>query len=67
LDVDQASPLDGLSLDAFAVEQDGLAAAEVDVGRGEVAQALVVALAVVCGHPAFTVACRIAKRWIPKR
>lgn len=34
--VDQASVLDGLSLDAFAVEQDGLAAAEVDVGRGQV-------------------------------
>jgi hypothetical protein len=31
--VDQAALLDGLALDAFAVEQDGLAAAEVDIGR----------------------------------
>jgi hypothetical protein len=47
--VDQASLLDGLSLDAFAFEQDGLAAAEIDVGRGEVTQALVVALVVIVG------------------
>jgi hypothetical protein len=45
--VDQASLLDGLSFDALAVEQDGLAAAEIDVSRGQVAQALVAALVVV--------------------
>ena len=45
--MEQAALLDGLPLDAFAVEQDGLGAAEVDVGRGKVAQALVVALVVV--------------------
>ena len=47
--VHQAAPLDGSSLDAFAVEQDGLAAAEVDVGRGQVAQALMVAVMIVMG------------------
>jgi hypothetical protein len=31
--VHQAALLDGLPLDAFTVEQDGLAAAEVDIGR----------------------------------
>jgi hypothetical protein len=31
LPVDQAPLLDGLALDAFAVEQDGLTAAEIDV------------------------------------
>ncbi|GGJ13865.1 hypothetical protein GCM10011320_21320 [Neoroseomonas lacus] len=45
--VDQASLLDRLSLDTFTLEQDGLAAAEVDVSRGKIAQALVVALVVV--------------------
>jgi hypothetical protein len=38
--VDQATLPDGLALDACAVEQGGLAAAEIDVGWGEVAQAL---------------------------
>jgi hypothetical protein len=34
----QAALLDGLSLDPFTFEEDGLAAAEVDVGRGEIHQ-----------------------------
>ena len=37
----QAAIGEGLTLDPCALAQDGLAAAEVDVGRGEVAQALV--------------------------
>ena len=41
--MDQASLLDGLALDAFSVEQNGLAAAEIDVSWGQVAQALVAA------------------------
>lgn len=47
--VDQAPLLDRLSLDALSVEQDGLAAVEVDIGRGQVAQALVVAVVIVVG------------------
>ena len=43
----QASRFDGLSFDPFALFQNGLAAAEVDIGRGEVLQALVVAPVVV--------------------
>ncbi len=43
----QAAPLDGLPLDAFALEEDRLSPAEVDVGRGEVVQALVHAAVVV--------------------
>ena len=39
--------LDGLSLDALAFLQDSLTAAEVDIGRGEIVQALVVAPVVV--------------------
>ena len=45
--VQQAAVLDGLSLDALALLQDGLTPAEVDVGGGEVVQALVDAAVVV--------------------
>jgi hypothetical protein len=45
--MDQASLLDGLALDAFSVEQNDLAAAEIDVSWGQVAQALVAAAVVV--------------------
>ncbi len=43
----QAALLDGLSLDALAFGQDGLPAAEVDIGGCEVAEALVSAAMVV--------------------
>ena len=43
----QAAIGDGLAFDPFAFEQNGLAAPEVDVGRGEIAWALVVAAMVV--------------------
>ena len=45
--VQQAALLDGLPLDALTLEQDGVSSAEVDVGRGEVIQALVRAVMVV--------------------
>ena len=45
--MDQASLLDGVALDACAVEQDGLAASEIDVGRGQVVQDLVAAVMIV--------------------
>jgi hypothetical protein len=38
----QAPAFDGLSLDPFSLQQDGLAAPEVDVGRGEIVEALMV-------------------------
>ena len=43
----QASLLDGLSFDPFSLQEDGLAAAEVDVGRREVVDALVIAAVVI--------------------
>ena len=53
--VQQAAALDGLSFDALPLAQDGGAAAEVDVGRGEVLQALVrAAVVVVCSTKAAT-------------
>src|SRR5262252_4298481 len=45
----QASVLDGLSFDPFSFQQDSLAAPEVDVGRGEVGDSLVVSQVVVVG------------------
>ena len=43
----QAPLFDGLSLDPFSLQQDGLAAPEVDVGGGKIVEALVVASMVV--------------------
>ena len=43
----QAATGDGLSFDPFSFDEDGLAPPEVDIGRGEIAQALVVAGMVV--------------------
>lgn len=43
----QATLSDGVSFDPFAFEQDGLAAPEVDVSRGEIVEALVVSAMVV--------------------
>ena len=43
----QAPGFKCLSFDPFSLQQNGLAAAEVDVGRCEIAQALVIALMVV--------------------
>jgi hypothetical protein len=42
-----AAVLDGFLLDALALQQDGLPPAEIDVGRGEVVPALVVAPVVI--------------------
>ncbi len=43
----QAPLFDGLSFDPFSVQQDGLATPEVDIGGGEIVQALVIAPMVV--------------------
>jgi hypothetical protein len=47
LAVEQATPVDGPAFDARAFAQDGLPPAGVDVGRGQVAQAPMVAPVVV--------------------
>lgn len=43
----QASLLDGLALDLFAFGEDDLAAAEVDIGRNEIINALVIATVII--------------------
>jgi hypothetical protein len=45
--VKQPTVLDGLTFDPFSFQQDGLTAPEVDVGRGEIVDALVIAPVVV--------------------
>ena len=45
----QASVCDGLSFDPFPFDEDGLAASEVNVGRRQVGQALVVTQLIVVG------------------
>ncbi len=45
----QAPVFDGLAFDLLPFDQDGLAAPDVDVGGGEIAQALVVAPMIVMG------------------
>lgn len=42
--VQQAPLLDGMALDAFTHEQEGVSLAEINIDRGEVLQALVAAL-----------------------
>ena len=45
--VHQASVLNGLSFDPFSFQQNGVAASEVDIGRCQIADGLVVTLVVV--------------------
>jgi hypothetical protein len=40
----QAALLDGSALDALPLQQDGLPPAEIDIRRGQIVQALVIAL-----------------------
>ena len=51
---------DCLSFDPFAFEEDGLGSSEVDVGRREIAQALVIAGMVVMSHEGGDLAFEIA-------
>ena len=45
----QPTSLDGFAFDPFSFQQDGLTASEVDVGRGKIVDALVIApVVVVC-------------------
>jgi hypothetical protein len=56
----QAPIFDGLSFDPFALLDDGLRSAEVDIGRRDVVQALVVALMVVVLDERFDLSFEIA-------
>ena len=56
----QSSLFDGLSFDPFALKQDGLTASEVDVGRCQVLQALMVAPVIVVLDEAIDVRFEVA-------
>src|SRR3984957_1095183 len=56
----QATVCDCLALDPFAFEEDGLGASEVDVSRGKIVEALVIAGMVVVRHEGGDLAFEIA-------
>jgi hypothetical protein len=56
----QATVCDGLALDPFAFEVDGLSASEVDVSRGKIVEPLVIAGMVVMRHEGGDLALEIA-------
>ncbi len=58
----QAPQLDGPSLCLFTLQQDGLAASEVDVGRRQIAQALVVAPVIVMADEVADVRFEVARQ-----
>src|SRR6478735_10243552 len=58
----QASVLDGLSFDPFSFKQDGLTASEVDIGRGEIGDALMVSQVIVMSDEAADVGFEITRQ-----
>ncbi len=60
LAVMQASGFDSLSFDPFSLFQDGLSPSEVDIGRGQIIDALVIAVVVVVIHEGFNAGLKIS-------
>ena len=60
LAVMQAPGLDSLSFDPFSLFQDGLSPSEVDIGRGQIIDALVIAVGVVVLHEGFNAGLKIS-------
>ena len=60
LAVMQASGFDSLSFDPFSLFQDGLPPSEVDIGRGQIIDALVIAVVVVVIHEGFNAGLKIS-------
>ena len=58
----QASVLDGVSFDPFSFQQDGVASAEVNIGRCQVADGLVVTLVVVVIDEGIDLSLEIARQ-----
>ena len=56
----QAAVLDGLSFDPFPLHEDCLAAPEVDVGRRQVADALVVTKVIIVGDEGIDLGLEVA-------
>jgi hypothetical protein len=58
----QATSGDGLAFDPFSLQQDCLAASEVEVGRGKIVDALVMAAVVVADHKGLDPSFQIARQ-----
>ena len=56
----QAPGLDSLSFDPFSLFQDGLSPSEVDIGSGQIIDALVIAVVVVVIHEGFNAGLKIS-------
>ena len=59
--VKQATVFDGFAFDPFSFQQDGLAAPEVDVGRRQIVDALVVAQVIVVGDEVVNPGLKLAR------
>jgi hypothetical protein len=57
----QAPGFDGLSFDPFSLFQDSLATTEVDIGRGQIVDALVVTPVVVMFHECFDAGLKVTR------
>ena len=56
----QAPGFDSLSFDSVSLFQDGLSPSEVDIGRGQIIDALVIAVVVVVIHEGFNAGLKIS-------
>ena len=63
--VKQPTVLDGFAFDPFSFQQDGLAAPEVDVGWGEIVDALVITPVVVIGGERIDLGFEVAGQFDP--
>ena len=57
----QAPGFDGLSFDPFSLFQDGLTTTEVNIGRGQIVDTLVIALVVVMIHEGFNAGFKVTR------
>jgi hypothetical protein len=58
----QSTSLDGVAFDPFSFQQDGLFTSKVDVGRGEIVDALVIAAVIVVGHEGLDLVFQITRQ-----
>ncbi len=57
----QAPVLNSLSFDPFSFQQDGLAPPEVDIGRGQIVQALMITVVIVVGDEGFDLGLEVTR------
>ena len=63
----QAPSFDGLSFDSLDFQQNRLAPPEVDIGRGEIVQAFLIAVVVVVGDEGLDLSLEVARQIVVLR